>query len=48
MEIWQFEVARDLETMAMTKAWSGLGGLPKKSVSWNLISVAILEGHLIL
>ena len=48
IEIWLFEVVVALRTMVVAKAWRGLGGLPKKSVSWNFLIATAPRGHLIL
>ena len=48
IEICLFEATMALGTMAMAKACRRLGGLLKKSISWNLISVIALKSHLIL
>ena len=47
MEMWLFQVVKALEIIVATKAWKRLDGFLKKNVSWNLVSVTILKGHLI-
>ena len=46
-EIWPFEAARKLRTVALANAWKGFNGLPKKSMFWKLLSAIALKGHLI-
>ena len=43
--MWSFEARGTLGTMATTKAWRRLDDLPKKSVSWNMLSARAPEGH---